>query len=109
MKTTIIGRWAFIGGIILSLLAGFSQSSVWLTVLFVLGLIVGFLNIAERESVPFLVAVITLLLIGAVGLQAGKLAYPALVSILNNFVAFVAAAGLVVAIKQIVATAKPNA
>ncbi|MFH1971442.1 MAG: hypothetical protein ABIJ05_03615 [Patescibacteria group bacterium] len=109
-----IGHWSFIAGIILAILGGFVEISVLLAVFFILGLIVGFLNIKEKEVTPFLVAVSTLLLIGIAGLQVGKLT-PALgqftaviVSILNNFTVFMAAAGVVVALKQVIALAKPS-
>ncbi|MFC1613086.1 hypothetical protein ACFL23_02020 [Patescibacteria group bacterium] len=105
---TTIGHWALIGGVILTVLAGFTAIPYLLTILFVLGLIVGFLNIKEKESTPFLIAVITLLLIGVSGLQLGKLTQ-IVVPILENLVAFVAAAGLVVALKQVIVLAKPIA
>ena len=104
---TPIGRWAVIIGIVLAIIAGFTVIPALPIALFVLGLIVGFLNIKERESIPFLISVIALLLIGVAGLQLGKLT-PVVVSILNNFIAFLAAAGLVVALKQILAIVKPT-
>lgn len=104
---TTIGRWALIGGLALAALAGFSAIPYLLVILFVLGLIVGFLNVKEKESIPFLVAAITLLLIGVGGLQLGKLTQ-VIASILENFIAFIAAAGLVVAIKQVIVVAKPT-
>ena len=107
MQLTLIGRWALIIGIILAVLAGFTEKIPSLAViLFVLGLIVGFLNVKERESTPFLVAVIALLVIGVSGLQFGKL-NDTVVSILTNFLAFVSAAALVVALKQVLAVVKP--
>lgn len=102
---TTIGRWAFLGGLILAVLAGFVEIPNLLLFLFVLGLIVGFLNVTEKESTPFLIAVIALLLIGVSSLQLGQLTGIA-ASILNNFIAFVAAAGLIVALKQILTVAK---
>jgi len=104
---TTIGHWALIVGIGLAIIAGFAVIPALPVILFVLGLIVGFLNIKEKESTPFLVAVIALLLIGVAGLQLGQLT-PVVVSILNNFIAFVAAAGLVVALKQILTIVKPT-
>lgn len=93
-------------GIIISLIAGFGgEIPALMTVLFVLGLIVGFLNISERESTHFLVAVIALLVIGIAGLQFGKFTQ-IIASILQNIISFVAAAGLVVAVKQTLAIAK---
>ena len=107
MDLVKIGHWALIIGIVLAVIAGFTAIPALPVVLFVLGLIVGFLNIKEKESTPFLVAVIALLLIGVAGLQLGRLT-PIVVSILNNFIAFLAAAGLVVALKQVLAIVKPT-
>ena len=103
---TLIGRWALVIGIIIAILAGFTEISSAAYILGVLGLIVGFLNIQDKESTPFLVAVIALLVIGLSGLQLGRLT-GVVVVVLNNFIAFVAAAGLVVALKQILAVVKP--
>lgn len=105
MNMTVLGHWALIIGILLAIVAGFTEITYLPTILFFLGLIVGFLNIKEKESTPFLVAVITLLIIGVAGLQLGG---NILVSILNNFIAFMAAAGLIVALKQVLTTAKPT-
>lgn len=107
IKLTRLGHWVFLGGIVLAILAGFVAVPNLAVLLFVLGLIVGFLNIKEKESTRFLVAVITLLLVGVVSLEFGKLT-PIITPILNSFIAFVSAAGLVVAIKQVWATGQPN-
>lgn len=107
LDLTTIGHWALIVGIIVTILASFVEVPALPAILFVLGLIVGLLNIKEKESTPFLVAVIALLLIGVAGLQLGKLT-PIAVSILNNFIVFVAAAGLIVALKQVIVIAKPT-
>lgn len=108
MNLTFLGHWAFIIGLVIAVLAGFSTIPSLAAILFILGLVVGFLNVGERESTPFLVAVTALLVMGVAGLQVGKFT-PQVVSILNNFLAFVAAAGLVVAIKQVLTVARPGA
>lgn len=97
---TKIGHWSFIGGLVLAALAAFVQVPNLALILFALGLVVGFLNIKEKENVPFLISVIALLVIGVAGLQLGQLT-PTVSGILNNFIAFISAAGLVVAIKQV--------
>lgn len=107
MKLTVVGRWALIIGIVLAALAGFTEIPSLPVILFVLGLIVGFLNIQEKESTPFLVAVIALMVIGLSGLRLGSLT-PTVISILENFLAFVSAAGLIVALKQVLAAVKPS-
>ncbi|MEM4263540.1 MAG: hypothetical protein QW666_01430 [Candidatus Woesearchaeota archaeon] len=101
-----IGHWAFIIGILLAVVAGLVPA--WQTptvtwILVILGLIIGLLNIQAKETTEFLVAAITLLIVGSAG------AIPALgvivLSILANIVAIVAPAALVVALKAIYALA----
>ena len=100
---TKIGHWSFIGGLALAVLAAFIQVPYLASILFFLGLVVGFLNIKEKENSAFLIAVIALLVMGVAALQNAQLGQiaPLIKAILNNFTAFVAAAGLVVAIKQV--------
>jgi CHASE2 domain-containing sensor protein len=107
MSLPRLGHWAFLGGIVLAILAGFIAVPNLAVFLFVLGLIVGFLNINKKESTTFLVAVITLLLAGAASLEFGKL-MPVITPVLNSFIAFVSAAGLIVALKQVWASGQPN-
>jgi len=106
MDVTTVGHWALIIGIILAVLAGFANIPNLAVILFILGLIVGFLNVKERESSPFLIAVIALMVIGVAGLQLGGLTDTVRI-ILTNFLSFVSAAGLVVALKQVLAVARP--
>lgn len=106
MTPLVIGRWAFLICLILSVLAGLGGVIPGLvTTLFVLGLIVGFLNVTEKESTAFLVAVVALLVIGIAGLQLGGLTQ-VVTGILNNLIAFVSAAALIVAVKQVLAIAR---
>lgn len=101
MSSSMIGRWAYIIGLVISILSGFIVINAAATILFVVGLIVGFLNIADKESHDFLVAVLTLLVVGLAGSQVfadgGTLS-----TILDNFVSFASAAALVVALKTVV-------
>lgn len=98
------GRWAFVLGVLISFLAGFIEWTWMITVLIGLGLIVGFLNISAKETERFLIAAVALLIIGTAGISAlfsnGGLAGTTQ-AILNNFVSFVAAAALVVALKTV--------
>jgi hypothetical protein len=108
MDLTTIGRWAFVIGVLISIIAGLGGViPALVSILFILGLIVGFLNVGEGESTHFLVAVITLLLIGVAGVQLPLGRFTSqIVGIIQNLIAFVAAAGLVVAIKQALGIAK---
>jgi len=112
MKLDLIGKWAFIVGIIVAVLAAFITSvspTITILILFILGLIVGLLNVKKKNNTEFLIGAITLLIVGSLtALSVGKLSIPIkyLQEILNNFRAFVAAAALVVSIKTVVLTAK---
>ena len=107
MKMSKIGELAFLVLLVIAIVAGLflapnsSWAGVVTSVLVVLGIIVGLLNITESETTPFLVAAIALLLTGSVGFQA----IPAVGGILNAIVAnigvAVAPAAIVVAIKAI--------
>ena len=108
MDLVKVGHWAFFLGLLLSIIAGFGGEIPSLTpILIILGLIIGLLNVSEKESTPFLVAVVAFLLVGLAGLETLKFT-EWLVPILNNIIAFVAPAGLIVAIKQILMTAKSS-
>jgi len=105
MNTEKMGRIAFIVGIIIAVLLGFMTFSYSSLVLVILGLIVGFLNIASKETHNYLVAVIALLVIGFSGLQVFNVLGNGLnnwvQTVLASFIIFVAASGLVVAIKAV--------
>ena len=107
MSQDKIGRWAFIIGLVISLLLGFVTFSYSTLVLLILGLIVGFLNITAKEAMKFLVAIIALIVIGVAGLQAFSFwgtFYSWMQMVLTSFVVFISAAGAVVAIKVLLET-----
>jgi len=108
-----IGKWSFLLGVLLSILSAFTVSvvsaSTMIYILFVLGLLVGFLNVTRKNSVTFLMGVLVLLAIGVGGIGALSTfnvigVYGYLVTMLGSFIAFVGAAGLVVAVKAILDT-----
>ena len=106
MANELLGKWAFVIGIIIALVAGFTTgyATTFALVLFVLGLIVGFLNISEKESTKFLIAVIALLTGGIASISAISvlgISIDYVDAIIGNFIAFVSAAALVVAIKAV--------
>lgn len=111
MKSKFIGKWAFLVGLLVAVLASFlaGYETTVALVLFLLGLVVGFLNISEKDSNKFLLATIALLTGGLASISALSMlgvvsAY--LNAILGSFVAFVSAAALVVAIKVVFETGK---
>ncbi len=70
-----IGAFAFIVGVILAIVMGLAVgvmgTAEWMgyipLILVLLGIIVGFLNIGDKEVMPFLVAAIALMVVGTVG------------------------------------------
>ena len=111
MKTAQIGKYAFLLGLIIAVVLGFvtSYTSALTMALVILGLIVGFLNIPKKKSTAFLVAAITLLVGGVAGLELITVlgvVTTYVTAIIGNFIAFVGAAALVVALKEVVVLAK---
>lgn len=105
-----VGKWSFIAGIVLAILTGLFAISYIGFVMFILGLVVGFLNVSDKEVHDYLVAVIALLVIGVSAFQAidtlSTVLGTFMTSVVSNFIAFVAASGLVVAIKAILLLGK---
>ena len=107
-KSNLVGAWAFLIGIVLAVVfAFFDVSGLWWMgwILFVLGLIIGFLNISDSETQPFLLAGVVLVIIASLGNSAfTSLAYiPAL---LKNVLALFVPATIVVAIKSVFSIAR---
>ena len=101
-----LGHYAFLLGIILAIIVGLFEKAinptVAVTALVFLGLIVGFMNITTKESTPFLIATIAVLVAGGSGLDViGYGIGPMLVNVLQKIVIFVAPAAIIVALKQI--------
>ena len=112
-----IGNWAFIIGVVLAIILGLAAQvlpdnteGILASVLVVLGLIVGFINIAGKETKDFMITSAILVIIssigtigGGVGSTIGSIAVigPYLASVLMQILAFVVPATLVVALKEI--------
>lgn len=99
-----VGKWSFLVGILLAVLAGFFTIPYIMTILAVLGLVVGFLDITSKESHKYLMCVVALLVIGTASISAFSALgnfYGLTESIITNVIAFVAASGLVVAVKEV--------
>lgn len=101
-----LGRWAFVVGLVLSVLAAYISISNVALILFVLGLIAGFLNISEKESHSFLLAVVALLLVGVAGLQSLGSIGTSVADILTTLMSFLTGAAIVVSVKQVLEAAK---
>lgn len=108
-----IGSWAFIAGLIIAVIAGLAKSdqlgSLVALVLVLIGIIVGFLNVTEKEATPFLVAAIALLATGSAA-SMGAITLldlgARLTAALDAIAVFVAPAAIIVAVKQIYGLAR---
>lgn len=101
-----VGKWAFIVGLVLAVLAGIGFNQPWFAwLLALLGLIVGFLNVTAGETQGFLLAAIGLML-SANAVQGIPFVGGSATQILSNVVAFIAAAVLVVALRALFETVR---
>ena len=110
-----VGSIAFIIGVILAIVAGlipaFSKSNAIITIVMLLGIIVGFMNVTAKETTPFLMAALALVIVawagGTVFEQIGKLALVGnyVKGILDMMITFVIPATIIVALKAIYALA----
>ena len=107
MKMEKVGELAFLAVVVIAVLAGLLQASTaWVTVLLVLlGLVVGFLNVSEKETAPFLIASIALVVaatatFSSIDTVIGGLG-TIIDTILNNVATFVAPAAVLVALKAV--------
>lgn len=100
-----IAHYAFFIGLLVAIVAGFFRNliepEVLVTTLVILGFLVGLFNLTAKETLPFLIASIALMLAGIVnlGLIPGVGLY--LRSILSNIVVFVVPGAILLGLKTI--------
>jgi len=104
-----VGRYAFLGGVIVAVLAGFISGNWIFPVLTILGLIVGLLNVTATEVQSFLLASVSLVIISALGadkIEGLPEVGETLGRIYTALLAFVSPAAIVVALKSLLGMAK---
>jgi len=64
-----VGKTAFVLGIIFALVLGLlgTINEVWIVLLIVIGLLIGLLNISEKETTSFLVSGVILIIVSVLG------------------------------------------
>jgi ATP synthase protein I len=107
MDKVLAGRYAFIVGLVISVIVGLVNvagfvvvGDILLGLLIILGIIVGFLNITGTEAGKFLMGTVALLLVGA-ALSTVLSTFPLVLPILQAFTSFVAGAALIIALKEV--------
>ena len=103
MNMEKIGRYLFLLGLVISVIAGFANVGIYgLVALFILGIIVGVLNVTGKEVQPFLLGTVALLLVGsALGVLSAIPGGEAVTAIIQHFTVFVAGSALIVALKEV--------
>lgn len=112
-KVKKFGAYAFLIGIIIALISGilmlFIEPVVITSLLILLGLIVGFLNVTDTEVKDYLITAVSLVIVTALGgTSIADLAIigPILAQILHAIMIFTIPATIVVALKEILSLAK---
>lgn len=106
-KMGMVGSWAFLIGVILAIILGAlgPVAGAWLIVLVVIGLIVGLLNVADKEVQPFLMSGAVLIIASALGQNVtGGIAI--LDNVLQALLAIFVPATIIVAIKNVFSLAR---
>lgn len=112
-KENLIGAWAFLVGVILAVILGLFQqyfvsstSNMIYALLVVLGLIVGLLNVGDRDIMTFLLASLALVIVSGFG--QSSLIYVSNIPILGSLNAILASllvmfvpATIIVALKAV--------
>ena len=106
-KGNRIGSWSFLIGVILALLFGlfgsFNQGAIMILVL--LGLVIGFLNIADEEVSPFLMSGAVLVIVSALG-QGVVDSVPIFGNVLMALTVLFVPATIIVALKNVFSLAR---
>jgi hypothetical protein len=108
-KSNIIGGWAFVIGIVIAILIGIGVplTDTVVAVLVVLGIIIGLLNISDKEVNAFMMASIAVLLAAYIGGSVlSKVPFVSLGNALMSIEAMVVPAIIIVALKEVFEIAK---
>ncbi|MBI4175916.1 MAG: hypothetical protein HY518_01820 [Candidatus Aenigmarchaeota archaeon] len=110
-----VGSWAFLIGALVAVVAGVipglntGSTQVWVTsAIVLLGLVVGFLNVTSKETMHYLMAAVSLVLVSTFGgdvLAGIETVGPVLQAVLNNVILFTVPAVIVVSLKAIYSVA----
>ena len=107
----LVGFWAFIVGLIISVIAGLvlPGNAIVVLILVILGIVIGFLNISPKETQALLLAAIALIVVGNAFAPLKFLGIDTMIAgILAYITVLVAPAAVIAAIKTIWAIGKPG-
>lgn len=117
-RENLVGAYAFLIGVVFAIIIGFSQKFFYMTennipyaFLVVIGLLIGFLNTGDRDSMTFLFASLSLVIVSGFGQSA--LIYVSNIPVLSSLTTILSAllvlfvpATIIVALKTVFNLAK---
>ena len=111
-KANLLGSWSFLVGLILAVLLGLGFTGAYqatmLWVVFLLGLVVGLLNIASDEVSAFLTSGTVLVLVSFIGVQVGVFdeVAPVIGNVLRGILTLFVPATIIVALRAVFVLAR---
>jgi lipoprotein signal peptidase len=114
----LIGAYAFLIGVVLAVIFGLfnepleQAGGLFYSALVVIGLIVGFMNVGDKDSHTFLMASLSLVIVGALGMEPLKYialnnyVVDTLRNVLGSLLVLFVPATIIVALKTVFAMAK---
>ena len=117
-KENLAGAYAFLVGVVLAVIIGLwneplQSAGGWIySALVIIGLIVGFMNVGDKDSRTFLMASLSLVIVGALGADPLKYialnnwSVQALSNILTSLLVMFVPATIIVALKTVFSMAK---
>jgi hypothetical protein len=103
------GRWLFVAGAVIAIVLGAANAlNQWAWILVLLGIVVGLLALAEKESNTFFTTTLTLMVAGLVGSQFQNLPQIGtwLSEIFRGIMTLTAPAAIIVALKEVYLSAQ---
>ncbi|MBU0457686.1 MAG: hypothetical protein ABH824_00490 [Nanoarchaeota archaeon] len=111
-KSNLLGKWSFLIGIILAVLLGLGFTSTYqqqmLWAVFLIGIVVGLLNVTTKEVSAFLTSGMILVLVSFLGIEVGifDVVAPVIVNILKGILTLFVPATIIVALRAVFVMAK---
>ncbi|MBT6690128.1 hypothetical protein HN903_03825 [archaeon] len=117
-KENLVGAYAFLIGVVLAVIFGLfnesleSAGGLFYSTLVLIGLIVGVMNTSDRDSMTFLLASLSLVIVGSLGMEPLKYiatnnyVVSSLRNVLGSLLLLFVPATIVVALKSVFAMAK---
>ena len=117
-RENLLGAYAFLVGVVLAIVMGLfndslnEASGVFYSALVLIGLVVGFMNVGDKDSKTFLVASLALVIVGALGndpliyISKSNWVVNALRNILVSLLVLFVPATIIVALKTVFSISK---